>query len=340
VATENQQQSSDKKANPLEQSVHALEEMGETSAKQSPIIQKGIKPLLQFLIKSLNDWIMNLQAGALAYSLLIAFFPITIALLSLFGFVLGGQGQAAKQALTDAIQRALPNQHDVANGVIAAINSKQLSLASGPLAIIALLVAIIGGSRLFIMMENCFALIYHQRPRPFLQQNLMAIGMLVLFAVLIPLMVVASSIPPIVLTFLQRSVLQILPGGGFILSLFSILGSLLVSWILFEALYIIVPRPHIRFSKSWRGALFASIALQIYLSLFPLYATHFLNSYLGQVGFALILIVFFYYFAVILLLGAQVNAFFTEGIRYTPDNLAGMVHEETRHKAPPPQEHE
>ena len=312
--------------------------MGKTSAEQSPIIQKGIKPLLQFLIKSLNDWIMNLQAGALAYSLLVAFFPITIALLSLFGFVLGGRGQVAKQALTAAIQRALPSQHDVANGVIAAINSKQLSLASGPLAIIALLVAIIGGSRLFIMMENCFDLIYHQRPRPFLQQNIMAIGMLVLFAALIPLIVVASSIPSVVLTFLQQSVLQIVPGGGFILSLFSILGSLLVSWVLFEALYIIVPKSHIHFSKSWRGALFAAIALQIYLSLFPLYATHFLNSYLGQVGFALILIVFFYYFAVILLLGAQVNAFFTEGIRYTPDNLAGMVHEETSHKAPPSQD--
>jgi uncharacterized BrkB/YihY/UPF0761 family membrane protein len=74
--------------------------------------------------------------------------------------------------------------------------------------------------------------------------------------------------------------------------------------------------------------------------LFPLYATHFLNGYLGQVGFALILVIFFYYFAVILLLGAQVNAFFTEGIQQTPDNLAGMVHEETSREAKTPQEQE
>src|SRR2546423_1910727 len=138
------------------------------------------------------------------------------------------------------------------------------------------------------------------------------------------------------LTFLQQSVLQIIPAGGFLLSLFGILGSLLVSWILFEVMYMIVPKPHIRFHKSWRGALVAAIALQIYLSLFPLYATHFLNGYIGQVGFALILVIFFYYFAVILLLGAEVNAFFTEGIRQTPDNLAAMVHEETSHQAKPP----
>jgi uncharacterized BrkB/YihY/UPF0761 family membrane protein len=153
-------------------------------------------------------------------------------------------------------------------------------------------------------------------------------------------MVLASSIPAVALTFLQHSVLPTVPGGGFIISLFGILGSLIVSWILFEIIYMVVPKPHVRFRNSWRGAIVAAIALQIYLSLFPLYATHFLSSYIGQAGFALILIVFFYYFAVILLLGAEVNAFFTEGIRETPDNLAGMVHEETGHKGKSPQEHE
>jgi uncharacterized BrkB/YihY/UPF0761 family membrane protein len=32
-------------------------------------------------------------------------------------------------------------------------------------------------------------------------------------------------------------------------------------------------------------------------------------------GFTAILLVFYYYFAVILLLGAEVNAFFAEGVR-------------------------
>ena len=337
METPQYKQRHDPKPHPFEQSVQAMKN---SPIEQSPVVRKGIIPLLQFLIKSMNDWIMNIQAGALAYSLLLAFFPIIIALLSLFGLVFGSLGQTAKHALTAAIQQALPNQHDVAKGVIEAINNKALPHASGPLAIIALLVALIGGSRLFIVMENCFDLIYHQRPRPFLQQNIMALSMLVLFAILIPLMVLASSISSVTLTFLQQSVLQALPGGGFILSLSGLLGSLFVSWILFVAIYMVVPQPHISFRNSWRGAVVAAFALQIYLFVFPLYATHFLNSYIGQTGFALILVIFFYYFALILLLGAEVNAFFAEGIRQTPDNLAGMVHEETSHKAKPSQEHE
>src|SRR4051812_45071028 len=108
MATQKHEQPHDTQSNPLEQSVRAIKN---SSAEQSPIVQKGIKPLIQFLTKSMNDWVMNLQAGALAYSLLVAFFPIIIALLSLFGLVFGGLGETAKQALTGAIQQALPNQH-------------------------------------------------------------------------------------------------------------------------------------------------------------------------------------------------------------------------------------
>ena len=61
------------------------------------------------------------------------------------------------------------------------------------------------------------------------------------------------------------------------------------------------------------------------------YVTHFLGSYTGVAGLAVILLFFFYYFAVILLLGAEINAFFVEGVRATPDNLAVMVHTMTSH---------
>jgi predicted PurR-regulated permease PerM len=46
-----------------------------------------------------------------------------------------------------------------------------------------------------------------------------------------------------------------------------------------------------------------------------------------------ILLFFFYYFAVILLLGAEINVFFAEGVRATPDNLPAMVHQLTCHLA-------
>ena len=78
---------------------------------------------------------------------------------------------------------------------------------------------------------------------------------------------------------------------------------------MFEAIYFIVPNQRISWRNSWRGAVVASILLNVFLVAFPFYVAHFLGGYAGQIGFAVILLIFFYYFAVILLLGADVNAY-------------------------------
>jgi hypothetical protein len=108
--------------------------------------------------------------------------------------------------------------------------------------------------------------------------------------------------------------------------------SLLIAWVLFEAIYIVVPNQHISFRNSWLGALVAAILLQVYLSFFfPFYTTHFLGSYTGNIALAVVLLFFFYYFAVILLLGAEINAFFAENIRATPESIPVIVHRYTSH---------
>jgi uncharacterized BrkB/YihY/UPF0761 family membrane protein len=57
--------------------------------------------------------------------------------------------------------------------------------------------------------------------------------------------------------------------------------------------------------------------------------THFLSGYTGTVGFAIIFIFFFYFFAVILLGGAEINAFYAQGKRAVPENMAGLVQSAT-----------
>src|SRR6266480_2201404 len=51
------------------------------------------------------------------------------------------------------------------------------------------LLAIFGGSRLFVSLEGILDILYRVRPRPVIRQNLVAILMLLLFIVLIPIMV-------------------------------------------------------------------------------------------------------------------------------------------------------
>jgi membrane protein len=291
---------------------------GATGALQA--VEKDTKPLRAFITKFNNDWSMNLSA-ALAYNLLMAIFPIALAILAILFFILGSLSPAEYNRLQGQILTALPISMPPS-----AIRSltKQLANASSILGIIAIVLALFSGSRLFILMEGIFGIIYHLRQRTVIKQNLMAFGMLILFIVLIPIMAFASALPTVVLS--------ILPGSGALGFLTGIVGNLIASYILFQAIYIVVPNQHISFRNSWLGALVAAIALVIYLTLFPLYVQHFLSTApSASLGTAIFLLIFFYYFGVILLIGAQVNAFFAEGVKATPTDLVSLVHITTSH---------
>ena len=338
METKEKEQKDEKKSGTMPEPLKAIASAPAVQAvESSAIMREGVKPLAAFWTKFTNDWAMGLQAGALAYNLLLAIFPIALALVAILGLVFGSIGLDVKDQFINGIQSVLPQQQGVSKGVISQVFDN-LNKNSGLLAIIAVLAAIFGGSRLFITIENCFDLIYHVRPRTALRQNIMALSMLLLFVVLVPIMVVASAGPALVITLLQKTPLASIPGINVLFSLGGVLSSLFIAWLLFEAIYIVVPNQKISFRNSWRGAVVAAVLLQIFLTLFPFYAARFLGGYAGQAGFAVILIVFFYYFAVILLLGAEINAFFAEGIRATPDNLAIMVHKMTSHEPKTQQE--
>jgi membrane protein len=302
-----------------------------TSTKQNrptQVIQnvgKEVKPIQEFFTKFTNDWVLNFS-GALAYSLLMSIFPIAIGLLSILGFFLGSLGPQAQAQLIQTILHVLPSQNSISASVVQQINT-QLAKNAGVLGIIAVILALFNGSRLFIQIEAFFGVIYHVRQRSLIKQNVMAFGMLLLFVVLIPIMTLAAAAPTFILTILKPTPLGQIPGISIVLS---IVAGLIVAFIFFVAIYIVVPNQHISPRNSWLGAVVAAIALQAYLILFPLYVTHFLNNYTGTISL-IILLVFFYYFAVILLLGAEVNAFFSEGVKATPTDLVTMLHLTTSH---------
>ena len=292
--------------------------------------KKGVKSLKGFFTKFNNDWVMNF-ASALAFNLITAILPILIAIVAIAGFTVGNLSPTTETQLIDHLKQIFPSSGDF---VTLAFN--QLNKSAGPLVIIAILLAIFGGSRLFISMEGYFDIIYHVRPRGVIRQNIMAIVMLLIFIVLTVPMVLAAAIPTFIITVLKDLSLNQFVGNsvfGFVVWAIGILFSLFLTWVLFEAMYVVVPNQHISFRNSWLGAVVAAVLLQIYLQFFPYYTSHFMGSYTGNIGLAVVLLVFFYYFAVILLIGAEINAYYAEGIQVTPDNLAVMVHKLTSHLA-------
>jgi len=280
-------------------------------------LDKKTKPFQEFWTKFNNDWSWNNAAG-LAFNLILSIFPLVIALLALIGFFVGRLDPVAYHDFTT---RKL---HDLFPAVTSSQNIiqpalRQLTKDSGILGIFAIVVSIFNGSRLFMFLQGCFDLIYHVRPRNVIVQNALSVVMVLLFVILVPIMVLASSLPAIVYSLLQKT------PEGLLLSVSGIVSGLIGAYVLFQVIYMVVPNQKISFRKSLRGAVVAAFLLELYLVLFPLYVTTFLGSFASAVG-VLILLIFFYYFAIILFLGAEVNAFFAEGVRSTPYDVPTMIH--------------
>lgn len=305
-------------------------------SKPEEIVQKAekeIKPIKAFITKCNNDWVMNFAAG-LAFNILTAIVPIVIAIVSIAGLVVGFLDPAARTKLLASISSIFPSTLSSNGQNILAPVLVSLSKQAGFLGIIAILLAIFGGSRLFVTMGGYFDIIYHTRPRNVIKQNIMALIMMLVFIVLVPVMVFAGSGPALVFSLIRATPLGKVPGIDLLFGLGGLLAGVISAWVFFVVIYIVVPNQHISFRNSWLGALVAAILVQIYLTLFPFYVTHFLNNYTGSAGaagFAIILLFFFYYFSVILLLGAEINAFFAEKIRATPESIPAMIHRLTSH---------
>jgi YihY family inner membrane protein len=297
--------------------------------------QKDVKPLQTFMTKFSNDWATSF-ASLIAYSLLTAMLPIAVALFGILGLVLGSNSgltsTIAHNLASIVPQTSTSSSSPTATQQAIELAVQQLNKQAGFLLIIAIVLAIFGGSRLFITLENCLNIVYRLRPRTAIKQNLMAFAMLILFIILIPLMVFASAAPTVILSVVSNvpglstipffSAIARSPILGYLAGL---LGGFIVAFILFEAIYFVVPNQKISWRNSWCGAVVAAIALELFLLLFPIYIRYGLKNYTGQVGFAVILLLFFYYFAVILMIGAEVNAFFFEKIQPLPNNLVTFV---------------
>ena len=294
-------------------------------ASSEPVkkIEQETKPFQQFLTKFNNDGAMTFS-GVLAYNLMLAMFPILIALISILGFTLGRLDPSVVANIQHQIAAKLPGGagDQIVQSALNALNKSAVILL-----ILAIVTAVFGGSRLFIVIEQFLDLIYHVRPRTLIRQNLVAIGMLLLFVVLIPLMVFASTVPALVLSltsvipFLAQNKIAV----AVIATIGGILGGIIVGFILFEAIYIVMPNQKVSWRHSWLGALVAAILLEIFLFAFPFYTSHFLTGYAGVIGGGIILLLFFYYFAVILLLGAEINAFFSEHVQPLPNDIITFV---------------
>jgi membrane protein len=136
----------------------------------------------------------------------------------------------------------------------------------------------------------------------------MAVGMVVILAILLPLSLAASSLVTASSSTFQSALPQPL---SIVLSIVGPLTSLFVLWMLFLIIYMVVPNTKVPFRDAWRGAVGAALLFALFNLLFPLYFQLFLhgNSRYGAVAASLlVLVAWLWFFALITVIGAQINA--------------------------------
>lgn len=298
-------------------------------ARDARKVEKRVSPLLAFWTKVSNDWIFN-WSSMLAYVFLTSIFPILLVIVAIGGLILGVVSPEARATLETNIANGLPGGAGGFGGNLVKAATRNLNQSASALLIIGVVIAVVTGSGLFVSLENVFGVIFRLRGRDMLHQRLMAIGMLLLYAILIPIIILASIVPPAVLGALGIGNSN--PVGAFLIQAAGIAVAFVVAALLFGAIYVVVPNRPVRFSEVWKGTLVAAALLVVYEIIFPIYESMFLhpNNYGAVVGFAVVILAFFYYLAFILLLGAEVNSWAT-GQRQTAGPIDAILHEVQAH---------
>ncbi|HEY9288723.1 MAG TPA: YihY/virulence factor BrkB family protein [Candidatus Dormibacteraeota bacterium] len=254
--------------------------------------------------KFLEDQAPN-WAALIAWNTLFAMFPMVLFTAAILGFVLSVFGQANDKVFT-IIFSAIPDpkQQQELVTVVSKVKTE-----SGILFIVSLLFMLWGGSALFGIMEQAFAVIYHTKPRDFIPQKLVSFAMVLVFTVLVGIALIGSTIVGALKSIRQIPDLPrfLYSGGSVVLE---IAVGTIAGFVLFLAIYYVIPNRKQQIRKVLPGAIVAAVLFEVTSLLFPLYLA--IDQGIGQYGatFALlfILMTFFLLMGMITMVGVEVNS--------------------------------
>lgn len=295
--------------------------------------ERRFAPQLNFIHKVLDDGVANF-AGMLAYSLLLSVAPLlfgTLGIISFAYFLTGHTSANLTQLITSRLSSSVPS-----SGINTFTQAAQHN--AGTIGIIGVITAIIAGAGFFQNVDYAFSIINRLKQRSPLREWLMSICMVLLLIPLVLIILLASSVPSMLGWLVGHA------GGqgathsasfGVASWLLSLLFGVLAAFILFSAIYVVVPNQDVPLRDVCTGAILAAVLLEAYTLIFPFYTSHFLNPshYGASMGFAIVLIVFFYFFSIILLLGSELNSWLL-GRRDLKGSIPAILHQIEENRAP------
>ena len=242
-------------------------------------------------------------AVVLAWNFLQSLFPIVIVIAAVLGAGLGFLG-VGSTAIYHTVASLIPDSKAQKDTFNALNNFHQ---RSGIFLVIGFAGLVWSGTGLFRAMEQAFAVIYHTRQRPLLKGILMSVGMVLLLTVFGGLMLVSTTLLGLVN---QVPYLPSLLANGTVDFVVQVAVGSLSGFVLYLAIYYVVPNKRMHWGSIWIGAALAGALFECLSLIFPLYLrlTGAGAGYGKTFGLLFLLMLYFYYIGIVTMLGVEVNS--------------------------------
>jgi membrane protein len=280
----------------------------------------SVKKWVRFFRDVVNEFLTDNcphLAASISFYVLLSLFPLTLALVSMLGFISNSPETQAR--IIEGIGNFLPVSRDFITSSIHSVVSTRA--VTGAIAIIGLIIA---GNAVFSAVRKSLNAAWGIRqPRPFLTERLVEFCMLLGAAILLFLSVAVTSALSVVQ---QMHITAFGTHSGLFWNLVSGAIATVALFIVFLLLYKFVPNTKIRWRDIWLGALLAAIGFEVTKSIFVWYIADFAqyNLIYGPIGGLVALLIWVYVSAVIFLFCAKMTAVHSRKPAPTAEILAKL----------------
>jgi membrane protein len=265
----------------------------------------GVLGIVKGSIESFGDARGSEAAAGIAYYTLFSLFPLLLALVAAGSYLL--DRQRVFQQVVDLVSNAFPISQDLIEE-----NLKQVLALRGAVGLIGLGVALWSASGAFtILTRNVNRAWTGAPPRGFLENRLVALGMVGSLALLLVVSLLSSTILNVLSRFQVPLVDVESLYGTPVWTVLSDLVPLVFIFLLFLALYRWVPNEEVPWTAAFWAALVVAVAWEVVANVFAWYVGSGLAQYrvvYGSLGTVVALLFWIYLSAWIIVFGAHLSA--------------------------------
>jgi membrane protein len=297
------------------------------------MFQKIVEFFKAILTKWQKDNVTQL-AASLAFFAVLALAPLVIVVTAVVGFI---YGDAAAQA--ELVNRAEDLVGPEAADVIGSIVENAAEPGAGGIlaTVFGLAVALFAASNIFVQLQNALNQIWDvaSDPRAGLMRTVK--DRLFAFALVlgIGLLLLASLVLSTVLSTLQATAADVLPGGGLVWRLVEFGASLLLFTLIFAVIFKIIPSAKVHWHDVWLGAAVTAVLFTIGRILMGIYlGSGAIASAYGAAASMMVLLIWIFYSTQILFFGAEFTQVYSKarGESIPPEDYAVTLPQAERYK--------